>query len=112
MNFEQKIDIKSTAEEFISRIVRHCTYICNEEFVKQSLLYERFRVLNELNNLKIRGEKPSVRLKQEIFRDLFTAGKRLETVASIFGREKLVHIDELDAISGIDGGFQNTLSSC
>ena len=113
-NFEQKIDIKSTAEEFISRMVRHCTYICNERVLpKQSLLYERFRVLNELNNLKIRGEKPSVRLKQEIFRDLFTAGKKIskKQLHQYLVGKGLVHIDELDAISGIDGDFQNTLSS-
>ena len=34
-------------------------------------------VLNELNNLRIRGEKPSVEVKQEIYETLFMTGKRV-----------------------------------
>ncbi len=70
-NFEEKIDTKASAENFISRMVNHCTYISGEQVLpKNSLLYEKFVVLNELNNLKINGEKPDVALKQRIFEDL------------------------------------------
>lgn len=54
-NFEQKIDTEESAQRFISRMVKHCTYIGGEEVLpKNSLLYEKFMVLNELNNLRIR----------------------------------------------------------
>ena len=57
-NFEEKIDVKKSAEKFIGRMVRRCTYLSGEQALpKQSLLYEKFRVLNELNNLRIRGEQ-------------------------------------------------------
>ena len=113
-NFNEKIDVKSSAEQFIAKMVRHCTYIRSEMVLpKQSLLYERFRVLNELNNLKIRGEKPSVALKQEIYNDLFSKGKKVsrnKLHQYLVGKGVLL-INEIDGISGIDGGFQNTLSS-
>ena len=56
-NFKDKIDEKESAEKFIERMVNHCTYLNNEMVLpKNSLLYEKFMVLNELNNLKINNE--------------------------------------------------------
>ena len=46
-------------------MIRHCTYLEDESALpKQSLKYERFRVLNELNNLRINGERVPNELKQ------------------------------------------------
>lgn len=113
-NFNEKIDVHKSAEIFISKMVRHCTYIRNEKVLpKQSLLYEKYKVLNELNNLKIRGEKPSVELKQEIYNDLFVNGKRVskkQLHRYLVGRGVILH-DEIDAITGIDEVFNNNLSS-
>ena len=56
-NFEEKIDLKASAEEFISRMVRRCTYFSEESTLpNQSLLYEKFKVLNKINNLKVDGK--------------------------------------------------------
>ncbi|MDE7286027.1 MAG: type II CRISPR RNA-guided endonuclease Cas9, partial [Lachnospiraceae bacterium] len=113
-NLEEKIDMKVTARKFIERMVRHCTYLTGEHALpRQSLLYEQFEVLNELNNLKIYGEKPSVEIKQSIYRQLFETGKKvslrqLETYLIVNGYIKK---GETDAISGIDGGFHSSLSS-
>ena len=50
-NIEQKIDVDKTSEEFITRLIKTCTYLSNEKVVpKQSLVYERYCVLNEINN--------------------------------------------------------------
>lgn len=77
-NFEQKIDTQGASEEFIGRMVRHCTYLTGERTLpKQSLLYEKYMVLNELNNLKINGQKPDVSVKQGIYNDLFKTGKKV-----------------------------------
>lgn len=113
-NFEEKIDVKQSAEEFIKRMVRHCTYIKDERVLpKHSLLYERFTVLNELNNLRIRGESPSVELKQEIYNDLFTKGKKvsLKMLFNYLVGRGIIANDEITAISGIDQRFSNSLSS-
>jgi len=114
-NFEQKVDLKASAEHFIERMVKHCTYLSDEQALpKQSLLYEKFQVLNELNNLKIRGEKISVELKQQIYRDVFehtgkkVSMKQLENYLKLNG---LLEKDEKDAVTGIDGGFHSYLSS-
>ena len=44
---------------------------------KASLEYESFRVLNEINNLRIDGERIPVTLKQDIYTDLFQKGKKV-----------------------------------
>ena len=40
-------------------------------------MYERFMVLNEINNIRVYGEKISVEQKQELYRDLFMAKKKV-----------------------------------
>jgi CRISPR-associated endonuclease Csn1 len=53
---------------FIKRISRKCTYLPNENVLpKNSLLYSEFTVLNEINNLKINGEKPPFEIKDGVF---------------------------------------------
>ena len=71
-NFEKKIDIKKSSENFISNLINHCTYLNGESVLpKNSLLYEKFMVLNELNNLKVNEQKISVETKQDIYNKLF-----------------------------------------
>ena len=61
-NIDEKIDMKATSEAFISRMVRRCTYISGEPVLpKSSLEYQSFCVLNEINNIKIDGEKIEVK---------------------------------------------------
>lgn len=113
-NFDEKIDSKLSAEKFINKMVKHCTYLNNETVLpKNSLLYEKFIVLNELNNLKLNGNKISIELKQAIFSDLFKTGKKV-TQKKL--RDYLISNctfgpkDDIE-ISGIDGDFTNTLSN-
>lgn len=113
-NFEQKIDVNQAAEDFIKRMVRHCTYLKGENTLpKQSLLYEKFMVLNELNNLRIRGEKPSVEVKQDIYETLFMTGKRVtrKQLLKYLVANGLLNEDEGDMVSGIDQDFKASLSS-
>ena len=114
-NFQDKIDVKKSAEKFIGRMVRRCTYLSGEQALpKQSLLYEKFQVLNELNNLRIRGEKIPVSLKQEIYHDLFGDGKKVSMtrLTNYLLQNGVISGEEKDScISGIDGGFHNSLSS-
>lgn len=77
-NIDEKIDMKATSEAFISRMVRRCTYISGEPVLpKSSLEYQSFCVLNEINNIKIDGERISVELKQDIYKEVFQKGKRV-----------------------------------
>lgn len=113
-NFEQKIDVQEASEDFISRMVRHCTYLTGERTLpKQSLLYEKYMVLNELNNLRINGEKPSVSVKQAIYNDLFGRGKKvtLNRLIDYLYNQALIPSKENVAITGIDAGFHASLTS-
>ena len=111
-NIEEKIDMKKTSEKFISNLVRRCTYISGERVLpKGSLEYESFCVLNEINNLKINGEKISVELKQKIYCQLFQQGKKVT-------KKKLVNflkcegaLEKEEQLSGIDIMINNSLAS-
>lgn len=113
-NFEEKVDTKRTAEKFIERMVRHCTYLTGKKALpKQSLLYERFEVLNELNNVRINGEKLTEESKQDIYVKLFKSGKKvsLKRLEEYCIANNLIGKDDKNAISGIDGGFHSALTS-
>lgn len=111
-NLEKKIDVKETSEKFISRMVRRCSYL-NEEMVlpKASLEYESFCVLNEINNIAIDGERISVRLKQQIYNDLFKKGKKItrkQVVSYLIAQGAL---KEESQLSGIDITVNSSLST-
>ena len=77
-NFEQVVDIDETAEQFIRRMTNKCTYLINEDVMpKQSLLYSKFCVLNELNNIRI-NERPIAKdTKKLIIERLFKEKKKV-----------------------------------
>lgn len=111
-NFKQKVDIDKSAAEFIQRMTNQCTYLQNETVLpKYSLLYSEYMVLNELNNVKIRDEKISVELKQNIYNEVFkkykqVTGKRLLEYLKSQGYDL-----SKEDLSGFDGNFKTSLSS-
>lgn len=113
-NFEQKIDTKASAEEFIGRMVNHCTYLNGQRVLpKNSLLYEKYMVLNELNNLKINGEPVSVELKQDLYDQLFKKGKKVtqKKIKDHLIKNGYFKADDEIDLAGIDGDFKNTLAN-
>ena len=71
-NFDQVVDLDRSAEAFIENLTSKCTYLPQYDVIpKYSLLYTKFMVLNELNNLTLDGHRVEVKLKQEIYRNLF-----------------------------------------
>ncbi len=71
-NFDQKVDRIESANKFIKRMTTKDTYLFGEDVLPaNSLLYQKFMVLNELNNIRINGKRISVDLKQEIYENLF-----------------------------------------
>ena len=66
------IDEEESATKFIERMTNKCSYLIGEDVLpKESLLYAKFNVLNELNNLRIDGELVSVEIKQLIYNQVF-----------------------------------------
>ncbi|MEL7604443.1 MAG: type II CRISPR RNA-guided endonuclease Cas9 [Sedimentibacter saalensis] len=111
-NFENVVDIETSAENFILRMTNKCTYLIGADVLpKNSLLYSEYMVLNELNNLKINGDEITVDLKNKIFSDLFMHQKRVtnKKLRAYLLSEGV--IDKQDEISGIDGDFKSSLTS-
>lgn len=111
-NFEQKVDIDKTASEFINRMTNQCTYLSNETVIpKYSLLYSEYMVLNEINNIRINGEKISVKLKQNIFNDLFKTNKQVTCKKLLSYLNSNGYNLKKDDLSGFDGNFKASLSA-
>lgn len=109
-NFDQVVDLKKCRENFITRMTAKCTYIGEDVLPKDSLLYSRFMVLNELNNLRINGNPISVELKQELYTNLFGKGRKV-TQAGVKKYLMANHgLSQEDTISGLAGDFQGTLA--
>lgn len=67
-NFDKLINKNQRAKNFIRRMTNECTYLIGEDVLpKCSLVYQKYMVLNELNNLKINGHRIDNELKQKIF---------------------------------------------
>ncbi|MFT8869021.1 type II CRISPR RNA-guided endonuclease Cas9 [Liquorilactobacillus nagelii] len=113
-NFEDKVDRKKSANRFIKRMTTKDSYLIGEDVLPdQSLLYEKFKVLNELNKVKVNDKRISVTLKQDIYHDLFEQYKNV-TVKKLQNYLK-VHLSSpiLPQISGLSDSnrFSNGLET-
>ena len=71
-NFAQKVDREISANRFIKRMTVKDTYLIGEDVLPaRSLLYQKFEVLNELNNIRVNGKRLEPKFKQKVFNELF-----------------------------------------
>lgn len=113
-NFEEKVDLDASNEEFIKRMTNTCSYLAGEEVLpKSSLLYSRFEVLNEINNLKINGVSIDIKKKQMIFCELFMKKKKVtpKAVKEYLIRNNMCSKQDAETLSGIDIDIKSSLSS-
>ena len=113
-NFEQKIDVESSAEEFIRRAVSTCSWLRNEKVLPAgSLLFEKYKVLNELNTVRIYGKRLDTVTKQKIYQDLFCRHLRVtkKRLVQYLKKEGIYAKVEPEDISGLDGDFKASLKS-
>ena len=113
-NFDKVIDLEASAERFIRRMTNKCTYLPQEDVLpKNSLLYSKFEVLNELNNLRLNGELISVELKQRLYTDLFQHYRKVtvKKLKAYLVREGIVGKADSSDIAGIDGEFKSSLTA-
>lgn len=111
-NFTEVVDLDASEQQFIRKMINYCTYLPGEEVLPvNSLLYEKYNVLNELNNLRVDGTKIPVAVKQGLFTDLFLQKSRV-TIRQI--RDDLLRkglITENSVLSGLDATFKSGLKS-
>ena len=111
-NFKDVVDLDSSREEFIDRLIGRCTYLKEEKVLpKASLIYNEFMVLNELNNLKLNSFPISEDMKKAIFEELFKTRKKvtLKAVSNLIKKD--FNITEDILLSGTDGDFKQGLNS-
>lgn len=78
-NVKDVVDIDVTAEDFIKRMTNYCTYLPNEKVLpKESLLYQRYMLLEELSQIRIDGKKLSKEDRKAIINDLFIGKGRVK----------------------------------
>lgn len=75
-NFEQKVDRQESANKFIKRMTIKDTYLLGEDVLPaNSLLYQRYEVLDELNNIKVNKRRLDPEIKKDIYNKLFKTKK-------------------------------------
>ncbi len=107
-NLERKVDLTASAEKFINRMTGKCSYLRGADVLPACApLYERFKVLNEINPMTLRGQPISVALKQEIYEHVFERTKKptIKTLLSYLNargydvcREDIGGIDVKDGV--------------
>lgn len=116
-NWESIIDKSASAEKFILRMTGKCSYLYGEDVLpRESLLYQEFCVLNELNGARWNcdGERRMPLSNEDckaIYRQLFLKKQKVSyTDVSNYLKEQ-GHIN--NTVSGGQGehGFESTLSS-
>ena len=71
-NFAEKVDLDASEEGFIRRMTNFCTYLPGQLVLpKNSILYSRFMVLNEIAPLRVDGQPISAESRKGIFTDCF-----------------------------------------
>ncbi len=115
-NFDQIVDKEATAEKFIKRMISHCTYLLNEYALPNaSILYSKYKVMNELKQIKVNGEKLSINLQHRIMEELFM--KNSGSITDKRFKEYLYSLNDLNMYEGdlnvtgysSDGKFANNM---
>lgn len=108
-NFDSKIDLEASENEFIRRMTNKCTYLPDEDVLpKYSMLYCKFNVLNEINNITVNGIKISAELKQGIYESLFLTRQKV-TVGDIKKYLWSNGVDKTAVVSGLDESIKSSL---
>lgn len=115
-NFDEVIDKEKTAEKFIRKMSSHCTYLLDEfALADNTILYSKFKVMNELKQIKVNDRRLENDIQHKIIEELF-----MKTSGSITDKkfkEYLYSLNELNMYEGdinvtgysADGKFANNM---
>ena len=114
-NFEKEVDLFASGEEFIARMISRCTYLPDQKVLPaQSLLYQEYLLLNDLNNLKINGERITQDLKDFLYTNLCQKEERITKAKirkELLNAKKISENDILGQSDKLEIEFQSSLSS-
>lgn len=104
-NFNDMVDFDKSEDAFIAKLTNKCSYLAGEDVLpKDSLLYHKFAVLNEINNIRINGTKISVELKQALYNEVFMSNPKvtLKKIQEFFIKQNVIKKGEENNITGLD----------
>lgn len=114
-NFADMVDVKASAEAFITNLTNKCTYLIGEDVLpKRSLLYSEFMLLNELNMIKYDGHELPVAIKQLYIEQVFKQEHKKQTkgrVLDFLKRNGLITGSATAVITGMDDAIKGDLQS-
>ena len=115
-NFNEKIDEKASAEAFINNLTNKCTYLIGEDVLpKNSILYSKFALLNELNNIRIDGQPLPVQVKQDYIDTIFKKEHKKQTKSRILDFLKtsglISNSVPVSVVTGLDDSIKSDLKS-
>lgn len=71
-NFEKVVNLDASAEKFIKRMISRCTYLLEEPAMPaNSILYSKYKVLNELKQIKVDNQFLTKEQIENIYNNLF-----------------------------------------
>ena len=121
-NFDEVINKDATAEKFIKKMISHCTYLLDEEALpNNSILYSKYKVLNELKQITysdgvhINKLSDDVDLLNKIYNELFLKERNVTKAKfeNYIRSNNIISLDIEPDIKGYssDKGFANNMSS-
>ncbi len=110
-NFNEIVDEDASENAFIAKLTNTCTYLPSENVLpERSILYEEFKVLNEINNLTVDGKPLSVEVKKDLFENLYKKRKKITLKKLSDHLESKKVISKKEQLGGI-GANPNSLQS-
>lgn len=113
-NFDELVDRERSAKQFIRRMTSKCTYLIGADVLpKRSLLYAEFMMHNELNNVRIDGEKLTKDAKARVIEGLFAKHKKVtkKKLIDFLWREGFVTDRHVDVTGMVDNEFKASLQA-
>ena len=111
-NFDEIVDKDATAEEFIIRMTNKCTYLLNEDVIpKESLLYAKFSVLNEINNIQVNDKRVSKDMKTkiiELFKNKKSVGKK--DIKNLYAKDG-INAEKIEGFTTSNGKFNSNMNA-
>ncbi|MDR0932150.1 MAG: type II CRISPR RNA-guided endonuclease Cas9 [Victivallales bacterium] len=114
-NFDEMVDDGACGEKFINNLTSQCTYLRGEDVIpQQSLLYQKYMLLNDLNNLKINGNRIRHELKMLLYNGICqteTSLSKKKIKAYLVAQGKISSKDAVGKENENDEAFNSSLSS-
>lgn len=111
-NFDRLVDKDACEQEFINRMTNTCTYLAGEDVLPEcSLVYQEFKVLNEINCINVLGVRLTDETKAKLIDEVYRRHKNVtrSRIVRFLISEGLIKLGE--DFGGLDENPKNSLGT-